>query len=186
MHTMLIAVDIIKFGDPRRDDTLQSHLRSAMYGLVEEAFAMTHIAWHACTVEGRGDGLLIAAPEDADPDKFLDALGHHVAALLLRHNRHASEAVRLQLRMAVHRGDFRRDEQGITSTAVVHLFRLLEAPSVKKAILAAGKDLGVVVSDQVRAEAVQRGGLVNPAGYQAQRIICKETRARGWLWLPPM
>src|SRR3954454_8239495 len=75
---VLAAVDIAAFGDPRRDDEIQLHLRRVLYDHLADAFAMTHLPWQAFYREDRGDGALIVAPPDVEPTDMLDPLAHHL------------------------------------------------------------------------------------------------------------
>jgi class 3 adenylate cyclase len=181
----LLALDIAAFGDPRRDNEIQLHLRRALNNHVAEAFAMTHLPWRRCYQEDRGDGALIVAPPDVEPTDLLDPFAHHLTALLRRSNKLASEPARLRVRVAVHTGRIHADERGIAGQSLVHLYRLLDAPAVKRALNASGADLGLVVSDHLYAQARAHGGFFNPAAYRTLTIRYKETRARAWLWLPP-
>jgi class 3 adenylate cyclase len=180
----LVALDIAAFGDPRRDNEIQLHLRRALYDRVVEAFAMTRLPWRGCYHEDRGDGALIVVPPEVEPTDLLDPLAHHLTVLLRRSNKMASDSARLRVRVAVHTGRVRADECGITGQALVHLFRLLEAPAFKRALNASGADLGLIASDHLYAAARANGGFFDPDAYQALTIRLKETRARGWLWLP--
>jgi hypothetical protein len=185
MHTTLVAVDISGFC-ARRDATIQMHLRERMYRNLLDAFTMTGISWWDCHREDRGDGALIVAPPDINADLFLDPLAHHLKAVLRRDNRHANEVTRLRIRMAVHHGDVHRDSKGVAGVAVNHLFRLLDSAAFKKAFQAADDDLAMIVSKQLYADAVHRGGHIDVAAYRQLRITCKETRGeRAWMWLPP-
>jgi hypothetical protein len=178
------AVDITAFGDPRRDDDIQLHLRRTLYDQLAAAFALTRLPWHACYREDRGDGALIVTPPEVEPADLLDPLAHHLTALLRRSNKLASDSAHLRMRLAVHTGRIHRDEYGLAGRALVHLFRLLEAPAFKRALNTSGADLGMIVSDHLYEDATARGGFVNPAAYQQLTIRSKETRTRGWLWLP--
>ncbi|WP_395110243.1 hypothetical protein [Actinomadura sp. SCN-SB] len=187
MYTTMIAIDIVAFGQRCHDTHTQRRVRHELYERLSEAFAMTNLPWAACHREDRGDGVLIVMPAEVNATHCLDPLAHHLAVLLRGHNRFASDATRLRIRTAVHHGYVERDDHGVFSPATVHLFRLLEAPAFKKALQAAGTDLGVIVSDTLYTEAVQRGGnLVVPSAYKQLWINCKEVRrARAWLWLSP-
>jgi class 3 adenylate cyclase len=185
MHTTLVAVDIVGFCRRYRDADAQIHARDKMYEQLTEAFAMTGLPWHECHLEDRGDGALIVAPPDADADRFLNPLAHHLHAVLRRSNRLASDSTRLRLRVAVHHGRVLYDAYGVAGHAVNHLFRLLEAPAFKKQVESADADLTMVISDQLYQDAAEFGGLFNPAAYQKLRIASKETHASAWLWLPP-
>lgn len=183
VETTLAAVDIVAFGDRYRDIQAQLEVRHTMYEQLIEAFAAAGLPWWACHREDRGDGVLIVAPSDTKADDFLDPLAHHLATVLERHNRVASDA-RLQLRIAVHHGHVQYDAYGVTGQATTHLFRLLEARGFKKALRVARTDLGMIISDRLYVDAIQRGGTVSATNYQQVRLTCKESRnVRAWLWL---
>jgi hypothetical protein len=184
MHTTVLATDIIGFADRYRDVGAQLHVRQMMYELLIEAFGITGLSWWDCYREDRGDGALIVAPPDINPDSFLDPLTHHLNALLRCYAQDASDRTQLRLRMAIHHGYVYHDAHGVTGHALTHLFRLLEAPAFKKAVATAETNLGAVVSDQLYTDAIQRGGLIDQAAYRQLRLSCKETRTRAWLWLP--
>ncbi|MBT2212728.1 hypothetical protein [Actinomadura sp. NEAU-AAG7] len=180
----LLAVDIAAFGDPRRDDEVQLHLRSSLYARLEEAFTMTGLPWPGCYREDRGDGALVVVPPQVDPGNLLAPLGHHLNAVLRRSNRMASEAAHLRVRVAAHIGRVHGDDNGVAGTSLVHLFRLLEAPAFKRALAASGADVGLLASDHLHGIARACGGFFDPAAYEPLAVRCKETRARAWLWLP--
>jgi hypothetical protein len=180
----LLAADIAAFGDPRRDNDIQIHLRQALYDHLGGAFALTGLPWTGCYLEDRGDGTLIVAPPEVDPTHLLDPLAHHMTALLRRSNKLASDTARLRMRLAVHTGRVHRDQYGLAGQTLIHLFRLLEAPAFKRALNTSDADLGLIASDHLYKEATARGGFFNPAAYQPLTIRSKETRTRGWLWLP--
>jgi len=184
METTMLATDIIEFGKRYRDAGAQLRIRHMVYELLVEAFGITGISWWDCHREDRGDGALIVAPPDIEPDRFLDPLIHHLNALLRCYALRADELMDFRLRMAVHFGYVYYDSHGVTGHALTHLFRLLEAPAFKKAVAASQARLGAIVSDNLYTEAVQHVGLVNPAAYTPLRLTCKETRSRAWLWLP--
>lgn len=184
MHTTLIAVDISGFGNQRRDDDAQRLLRKHLYQHLQDAFEMSRLPWSACHREDRGDGALIITPPEARPTDALDPLAHHLTALLRRSNRLANDLSRLRLRVAVHSGEVERDEHGVLGQPLTHLFRLLEAPTFKRRFAATSADLGVLISQQLYQQAAATGR-VNTATYQPISVRHKETRAWGYLWLPP-
>lgn len=182
-ETTMLATDIIGFAGSYRDAPAQLHARQLMYDLLITAFEITGLPWWDCYHEDRGDGALIIAPSGISPVQFLAPLTHHLDALM-RWDKERSGSAQLRLRIAVHHGYVYRDEYGVTGHALTHLFRILEAPAFKKAIATAGTHLGAIISDQLYADALQRGGLINLAAYTQLRLTCKETRTQGWLWLP--
>jgi hypothetical protein len=184
MESAVIATDIIEFGKHYRDAGAQMYVRHMLYELLIDAFDITGLSWWDCHREDRGDGVLIVAPPDVEPDRFLDPLIHHLNALLRCYSRRAGELTGLRLRMAVHFGYVYYDAHGVTGHVFTHLFRLLEAPAFKEAVAVSGAQLGAIVSDHLYAEAAQHAGLMNPAAYTPLEVTCKETGSRAWLWLP--
>jgi hypothetical protein len=186
MHTTLVAIDIVAFGDPRRSDTDRIYLHETMYEQATKAFTMTGLCWRDCYHEDRGDGALIIAPVHVHADLFLDPLAHHLNALLRRRNHEASDIRQLRIRMAVHHGEVHYDTHGVAGSQTLHLFRLLDAPAFKKAMHATDTALGLIVSDTLYTDANRRNGLIDATAYRKIRVNHKETRrARAWLWLPP-
>jgi hypothetical protein len=184
MDTTLVAIDIMGYARRYRGARAQLYARQTMYELVIEAFGITALPWWDCYHEDRGDGALIVAPPDVTPGQFLDPLIHHLNALLRSHARRVSQTMRLNMRMAVHYGYVYYDAHGVTSHALTHLYRLLEAPAFKKAVVAAESRLGAIVSDQLYTQALEHDTLIDPAAYTQMFLICKETRTRAWLWSP--
>jgi hypothetical protein len=68
---------------------------------------------------------------------------------------------------------------------VNHVFRLVDSPAFKDAFDLSGADVGLLVSDRLYSDVVGHGGYVDPGGYRPMRVVCKETEAQAWLWLPP-
>jgi len=184
METTVLATDIMGFGRSYRDPAAQLYARQLMYDLLIEAFDMTALPWWDCHREDRGDGVLVVATPELPPDQFLDPLIHHLNALLRAHARHGVQVAPLRVRLAVHHGYVYYDAHGVTGDALTYLYRLLEASAFKRAVDSAGARLGVIVSDQLYSQAIARDTLINPAAYTQLRLNCKETRTRGWLWLP--
>ncbi|MEV4001937.1 hypothetical protein [Actinomadura sp. NPDC049753] len=185
MHTTLVGVDILRFGDQRRDADAQRLLRKHLYENLQQAFETSHLPWAECYTEDRGDGALILLPSEVAPTNVMDPLAHHLTALLRRSNRLANDLGRLRLRMAVHAGDVEHDDHGVLGAPLTHLFRLLEAPAFKQRLHEApDADLAMLVSQELYQHAAATGR-INRAAYRPINIRHKETRASGYLWLPP-
>ncbi|WP_345475885.1 hypothetical protein [Actinoallomurus oryzae] len=185
MRTALVAFDINHFGDERRGNDIQLYLRQAMYELIGDAFFSVSPVWENWYREDRGDGVFVIAPPCVPAEALMDPLAQHLLAGLRRRNQMASTLTHLQLRMAVHTGQIHRDPHGIAGHAALHLFRLLDATTFKKAAVNSDADLALIVSDHLFADA-RHSGLIEAEAYQPLRVSIKETRARAWLWLPPL
>jgi hypothetical protein len=183
----MLAVDIKAFNHPERDEDVQRFLRTAMYDLLASAFDGSCVQWSACHREDRGDGVLVVAPPGTPETALIDPLVDHLRAGLRRHNKLCSDLAAIRLRMAVHAGQVHFDQNGISGHAVTHLFRMLEAAAFKRAFAASDADFALVTSAALYDDVISRGpGLIDPDMYAPINIRCKETRARAWLYLPPV
>ena len=96
-----------------------------------------------------------------------------------------TEAARIRLRVAIHYGEVHLDDHGVFGADLNHVFRLLDAPALKKALAESGGDLGLVVSDYFYQSMIRRNLiLIDPAAFRPVRVAVKVTRARAWLHLP--
>lgn len=182
-HCPMLAVDITAFS--RRTPDLQLHLRNTVYQIMKDAGEACGVPWDGCRVEDRGDGLVLIAPPEVGVESLLAPLTAHALAALRWHNKMASRAAQLRLRMAVHAGFVHFDDHGAAGKAVIHLFRLLEAPALKTAFAAHGGDFVLIVSDYLYQEIIQDGpGLLEPTAFRDIPVEVKETHGRGWMWLP--
>ena len=176
-------MDIANYGN--RNDAIQQHQRQALYGVITRAFEASQLAWDNCHREDRGDGVLVVIPDHAQSWTAVDPLLERLHAGLRHHNRVASTAAQIRLRVAVHSGQVHFDAHGVAGHAVIHLFRLLDAPELKKALAASGDDLALIVSDHYYENVIQHSpGMIDPEAFRPIRVAVKETRTRGWLHLP--
>lgn len=183
-HCGMITIDIAAFSG--RDPDIQVFLRASVYRMAREACAAGDIAWEKCHVEDRGDGLLLIAPPDVSVRTLLDPLIMRFRSALRAHNRRANAAAELRLRIAVHAGYVRYDAHGATGPHVIHLFRLVDAPSVKSEFTSHGGDCVLVVSDYLYQEVITADpGLIDPDAFKPVVVTVKETHCLAWIWLPP-
>jgi hypothetical protein len=124
----MFAVDIAAFGD--RDPDIQLYLRGALYRIVQDSCAAAGISWIACHHEDRGDGILVVAPGTGET-VLLDSLIAHLRTGIRTHNKAARPAANIRLRMAVNAGYVIRDAHGVSGKAVIQLFRMINAPTLK-------------------------------------------------------
>lgn len=184
-HCVLFAVDVAGFTDAKRDDEVQLAVRAALYGLLIEAFDDAHLPWEECLHEDRGDGILVIIPAKMPSATVVDPLLERIRAGLRHHNRLASDAAAIKLRVAVHIGEVHRDGRGLAGVAVNHLFRLLDAPPLKNTLAAGGTEVALIVSDYFYESVVRHGpGMIDPATFQSVTVAVKQTRTRGWIHVP--
>jgi hypothetical protein len=185
LHCTIVGVDISQYGDRRRDDEVQLYIRRSMYEILQEAFDASGVPWRMCHREDQGDGVLIVAPPQVSTAALINGLIPYLDARLRRHNKLASDAATIRLRMSVHEGLVHTDENGVAGQALVHLFRLLDAPAFRCAFAASPAPLALVVSDYLYKTVIsQVHGLIDPAAYYPIEAALKETRARAWIHTP--
>jgi class 3 adenylate cyclase len=181
-HAVVFAVDIADFTAAERDDEVQLALRDVLYRVLIDAFDAAGVAWEQCLVEDHGDGVLVIMPAQLPIATVIDPLLIFLRAGLRRHNRLSREVAHIHLRAALHVGEVHRDAHGVAGNAVNLLFRLLDAPVLKEALVSQGTELALIVSDQMYEQAVRRNPeLMNPTAYRPVIAATKKTRAHAWI-----
>lgn len=182
-HCSMFAVDIASFS--QRDPDLQTHLRAALYAIIEDACRAAGVPWEHSHHEDRGDGIVLITSGDTSVKIMLDSLIIHIRRGLRAHNKVASAAAQIRLRMAVHAGFVNFDVHGASGPAIIHLFRLLDAPALKFHFAQHHGDFALIVSDYLYTEVVPYGsGLIEPASFYPIPVTVKETNCHAWIWLP--
>jgi len=180
----LFAIDIAGFTDSRRDEHVQLYLREMIYRILERAFDGAGVPWYACHHEDRGDGVLVIVPPAIPVDGLADPLPERLCGLVRVHNRLSSPDACLQLRAAAHIGRVYRDEHGVTGDAASHLYRLLDAPRLKRLLATSGSELAFITSGYFYDTVICRHPtLVDPAAFQSVPVEAKDTTATGWVQL---
>jgi hypothetical protein len=114
----------------------------------------------------------------------VDAVVMPLAAALRLHNHHASDAVRIQLRVAIHVGPVTKDPEGISGHAINEAARFVEAAPLKKRMAECAADLGFVASRFVYDTAIsQRSGSISPTAYRKIQFQAKKSRHIAWMYL---
>ena len=192
-HCSLIAADIADFSRPDRDDEIQLHLRTSLYGILGAAFRDIEIAWEGpqdLHREDRGDGVTVVFMPHISTGLLVSQLPDPLLARLRHHNKVSSPAAQIQLRLALHAGLVTRDANGFAGQAAIHLFRILEAPPVKRELAVSGADLALIASDYVYDNFIRNAhSPVNPDAYTQVKVSVKNTRTRAWYRLaggPPL
>jgi class 3 adenylate cyclase len=181
----LLAVDIAAFTSPDRDDDIRRHLHRRLYEMLAAAFAQAGMEWGDCWHEDRGDGTLVVIPPGIAVRTVLYPLLDRLRDLIRLHNHASKPAARIQLRVAVHIGSVDHDGEGFVSSEINQLFRLLDAPPLKRALAASTAELGLIVSEYVYDSVVRRHPtLISPSAFRQIRFQVKYTRAKAWIYLP--
>lgn len=177
----IVVADIVEFGAPTRHDEDRRIIRQVMYELLRAAFEGSGIPREVCHWEDRGDGALIVVPPIVPTSSVIDPLVVRLSAGLGRHNRGASAAARLRLRMAVHVGPVVRDAEGVSGQAIIHAARLLDAPAFKKQLAETSAHLGFIASSFVYDIVIRHNPYVDPGEYRRLQFKSKDAATTAWM-----
>jgi hypothetical protein len=180
-----MLTDITAFSAHRRSDEDRLALRRIMYNMLQRAFEAARLPWRDLHREDRGDGTLIVIPPDTPATAVAaQALGH-LAAALRQYNQSASDALRMQLRVALHAGPVIRDAQGVTGNAINQTARLVQARTLRKHLNETQADLGVIVSAYIYDNVIRQhdGQPIAAADYRKIRFRVKESALTAWIHL---
>jgi len=185
LNSSVLLTDIVDFSNPRRDDGDRLAIRHALYRIMRDSFEWSGVPWSACIHEDRGDGVLTVAPPTVSTVQLIDPLIPLLAARLKRHNRQASDTVRIQLRVALAVGPVLVDEHGVSGVVLIHTARMIDASDLSKSLIATGADLAVVVSDHVYQTVMPSAssGLIDAREYRRAELEVKSLRHIGWIYL---
>ena len=187
VHRLIFAVDIE--GSTERTNPAKGELRRILYDLLDRALEAAGIgARHLEPFTDRGDSVLILIkPHDDVPKTLL--LGQLVpilTALLAEHNAAVVRPeLRVRLRAVVHAGEIHEDDKGFYGDDLDAAFRLLEAPTLKKALKeATASPLILVVSEEIFNGIVQQGYLDGATFRPLVRVRVGRRQRRGWANIP--
>jgi hypothetical protein len=186
VHCSLVAVDITAFGDLRRNDMVQRHMRRAMYDMLEDAFNRSGVCWQCCFRQDRGDGVLIVVPSAVPIAVLIDPLAELVEAGLRKHNELSSDVAQIRLRMALHAGHILFDDKGVVGHNLTLLFDLLDAHVFKSEFAETTGELGLITSEYVYDDVIRHcPGRLDPADYEPIEVVDDTRRNRAWVRFPP-
>ena len=183
VHRTIVVVDVEGFGDQCRTNPHQVAVRDGLYRALRDAFGRAGIPWDDCGREDRGDGVFILVPAEVPKGLLAESLPSALVAALHAHNGTHTGPERIRLRMALHAGEVRYDEHGVTAVAVNLAFRLLDA-GVLKAALASSQGVLAVIASSWFFEEVVRHSTADAAAYRPAEVAVKETTTTGWIVLP--
>ena len=182
VHRTIVVVDVEGFGDQCRTSSNQVAVRDGLYRVMRQAFCRAGIPWDDCYHEDRGDGVLVLVPAEAPKELLVEWLPCALATGLGQHNGTHSSPEHIRLRMALHAGEVRYDEHGVTAVSVNLAFRLLEADPLRAALARSPGVLAVIASSWFYEEVVRQCGA--SARYRPVKVAVKETTTTGWICLP--
>ncbi|CCH32997.1 hypothetical protein ABZ816_33330 [Actinosynnema sp. NPDC047251] len=184
VHRTMVLVDVERYSAPARTLHHQLDTREGLYAVVAGALAAAGVPWDGCYHEDRGDGVFVLVSPEFPKAPLVEVLPEALARAVRGHNNTSHDAAGVRLRLAVHAGEVAFDSHGVTSTALVDAFRLLDADAVKEALAASPGVLAMVVSRLVFEDVVRHCATLDPATFRPVRVAAKEFRAPAWIALP--
>ncbi|WP_030380140.1 MULTISPECIES: hypothetical protein [unclassified Streptomyces] len=181
----IVLLDIEDFS--LRPETYQATLSDEMYQVVEFALARAGLDLDQCSVQDRGDGVLILLPAATSPTTLLRELVRGLEDALADHHGKYNEDHRMRLRVGANQGLVIRRGERWAGTAINDLARLVDAGPVKATLARARRaHLVFVVSDHMYTSVVaQRYPGIDPAAYAAVDFVTKHGEPRrGWVTVP--
>jgi hypothetical protein len=112
-----------------------------------------------------------------------ESLPSALVSALRAHNGAHPDPERIRLRMALHAGEVRYDQHGVTAAAVNLAFRLLAAAALKAALASSPGVLAVIASSWFFEEVV-RHSTADAAAHRPVEVAVKETTTTGSIYLP--
>jgi hypothetical protein len=187
VYRSIVAVDVE--GSTKRTNPAKGKLRRILYDLLDRALKASGIGpRHLEELADRGDGVLILIrPYDDVPKTVLiGRLIPALTALLAEHNAAVAEPeLRMRLRAVVHAGEVHDDDWGFYGDDIDVAFRLLEAPTVKRALRDAPEaPLVLVVSEEIWAGIVRHGYFDDGPYQQRVQVKVGQRQRRGRVHLP--
>lgn len=186
MYRSIVVVDLE--GSTMRTNPVKGELRRVMYHLLEHALDAAAITGnHLEELTDRGDGvMLLIRPHDDVPKSIL--LGRLIPLLtefLIEYNAGVTQpALRMRLRAVVHAGEVHVDSRGFYGEAIDIAVRLLDAPSVKKALRQAASPLVLVISEDLYYGIVAHGYVDGGTYRPLVRVRVANKQHRGWVYAP--
>jgi hypothetical protein len=182
-HRGIAAVDIKAFADPRRDNRnrleARNDLKRILTGSLGAADIDPQYGW-----EVRGDDQLLLF----DAQEVARLLGPFLITLhrdLVEHNRCASAAGQIRVRMVVNAGWLVSDSNGLVGDALYDTYRILDSDQARQCLDEAASPIIVLVSDLIYREIVRHGYLgIDPSSYRQVRVRCKDRTVVAWLHVP--
>jgi class 3 adenylate cyclase len=187
VHRSIVAVDVE--GSTKRTNPVKGEMRRVLYDLLERALKAAGIGTpHLEELADRGDGVLILIrPHDDVPKTVLfGRLIPALTALLARHNAVVGEPdLQMRLRVVVHAGEVHDDGRGFYGDDIDVAFRLLNSPTVKRALRQASMSpLALVISEEMWYGIVRHGYVKGGPYEQRVQVRVGERRRRGRVHIP--
>lgn len=179
----IVRTDVVGFSQQIRNNEHRLRIR-------DENLAMTLKAmetiWDSCSVEDRGDGVLMVVRPDVPTQQVVECLLTGFPPALRKHNSTYAAALRIQLRVAIDVGPVVSDSLGISGDSIIRTARMLEADAFKSAIKDADANLGLITSPFIYDIVKQADGFGDPHQYASIQVNVKEASFPAWMLIVPL
>lgn len=181
-HHAIVTVDIEGFNSSTRTDPIRAGLRRNLEEIVESAIGAMHETDPVVAEGDTGDGKWLLFRSDLRKTALLQAFTPAVETGVRHHNRTASVAATLRLRVGVHHGEVTVEGSGYSGEQLNHAFRIIDNDVVKNILRNARNDVVVTISDDFFQKIIRPGyGSLEPDDYSPVLVEAKETSTVVWV-----
>jgi hypothetical protein len=183
-HHLVINIDVHESG--RRDNQEKLAMRAVLYDTVSGALGVAEVPRAECTIEDRGDGMLIIVTAAVPESRLVGVWQEDVHNRLTEHNKDRPKPQRIRVRVGMHAGQLHHDEHGVAGADVDLACRLGEsAPARATLQYAHAAQLVTVVSESLYQSVVRQSGrFIEPDSYRQIQVRHKEVDTVAWLHVP--
>ncbi|MEV4623483.1 hypothetical protein AB0J74_32850 [Asanoa sp. NPDC049573] len=180
---LIVIVDIENYS--ARTDTVQGDLRRSLYDLMRGAVADAALGAERMDHEDRGDAVMLFF-HTASPVRVLGPLVDRIDQALRDHAERHTEPYRMRLRMAVHHGLIKPDDDGWVGSAINDAARLVDSQPVRAGLTDHPEAwLSVIVSAPLYKTVLGAGHLpASAAEWAPARAVVKNFDEPAWVRVP--
>ncbi|WP_405646220.1 hypothetical protein [Streptomyces sp. NBC_00019] len=177
-----MTVDIEGFNSSTRTDPIRAGLRRDLEEIINSAIAAMPPADPLVAQGDTGDGKWLLFRSDLQKTALLQSFTPTLETGIRHHNRTASVAATLRLRIGVHHGEVTVENSGYSGEQLNHAFRIIENDVVRNILRNTRNDIVVAVSDDFFLKIIKPGyGSLEPDDYSPVMVEAKETSAVVWI-----
>ncbi|WP_394621421.1 hypothetical protein JNUCC0626_20670 [Lentzea sp. JNUCC 0626] len=176
-------MDVAEFTRPDRTPADQLAVQEGLHGVLRAALAAAGADPADCAIDDRGDGALALLPSSVSKSELADKLPDRLAAELRRHNATHARPAQFTLRVSLHAGEVRRNDNGWVGNAVVLAFRILDAKEAKEELSRSGQLVAFIASSYFYDEVIAQDPASAPGSYRRIGVSVKSFEGHAWLRL---
>ena len=181
IHCTIVTLDIEGFGSPTRTDPIRAEIAAKLSAIVASIVDIGDVPLLEMVDTGDGKGLFFGG--NASKPRVVEVFSNLLEAELRQHNRSASTAAQIRLRVGVHHGDVvRRSDGALAGDALNHTFRIIDNAVLRQILKATSRNSVMAISDDFFDRIVrQEFGSLDPTRYSPVAISIKETETTVWV-----